>query len=92
MNPIVENKPGAYLVGGEQAGQPEYNSLEVVRGEHGALWSAWRPSLKEFLLIALGHPVRIGILSERQPPIVVEVSKSPVNGKPGIMLATGGYD
>ena len=73
MNPIVERRDGAYIVGGPDAGQPEYLPLEVTRGAHGALWSAWRPSWHELLLILLGRPIRIGILSERQPPIVVEV-------------------
>ena len=71
MNPIRESRSGSWTVGGEQAGQPEYLPLEIVRDEQGALWSAWRANWRERLLILLGYPVRIGILAQRQPPIIV---------------------
>ena len=73
MIAITEKKPGAYIVGGEQAGQPEYFPLEVRRGEHGGLWSGWKPSWRDLWDMLLGYPIRIGILAERQPPIIVTV-------------------
>jgi len=77
MKAIQEKREGAYVVGGEQAGQPEYLPLEVRRCEQGALWSAWKPSWKEWLQILLGEPIRVGILAQRQPPIMVVVEPRP---------------
>ena len=71
MIAIREKRPGSYIVGGKQAGQPEYLPLEVVRGEEGALWSAWKPSWSEWWAMLLGSPIRIGILTKAQPPIIV---------------------
>jgi hypothetical protein len=71
MRAIQERRPGSFIVGGEQAGQPQYFPLEVIRCGDGALWSAWRPSFVESIKILFGAPIRVGILSERQPPIVV---------------------
>lgn len=74
MEAIQEKKEGAYLVGGEQAGQPEYFPLEVRRGTDGALWSAWVPSWSDIWRMLFGNPIRIGVLSEKQPPIIVLVN------------------
>jgi len=73
MEAIQEKREGAYIVGGKQAGQPEYFPLEVRRCEQGALWSAWKPSWKDWFMMLFGRPIRIGILAERQPPILVMV-------------------
>lgn len=71
MRAIEENRPLAFIVGGPQAGQPEYFPLEVTRGPDGALWSAWRPGLLERMRLLFGTPIRVGILSKLQPPIIV---------------------
>jgi hypothetical protein len=74
MRAIREKQKGSYLVGGEQAGQPEYFPLEVRRGPDGALWSAWEPSWRDWFLMLFGRPVRVGVLANRQPPILVLVN------------------
>lgn len=71
MEALREHHDGSWVVGGVDAGQPEYFPLEIRRGPEGALWSAWRPSLKERFLVLLGRPLRIGILANKQPPIIV---------------------
>lgn len=71
MEALQEHREGSWTVGGPAAGQPEYFPLEISRGPEGALWSAWRPSLKERLRILFGAPLRIGILANKQPPIMV---------------------
>ena len=73
MQPVTENKQGSWVVGGEQAGQPEYLPLEIRRGEEGALWSSWVPSWRERLSLLFGGRVRLGILSTKQPPVFVTV-------------------
>lgn len=73
MKAISEKKKGSYVVGGKQAGQPEYYPLEVVRTDDGALLSSWKPSWSDVWNMVRGKPIRVGILSERQPPIWVEV-------------------
>ena len=83
MKAITEKRPGAYIVGGEQAGQPEYYPLEVVRGGEGALWSAWKPSWREWWMMLTGAPVSIGILARQQPPIIVEVAPPPPKPEAG---------
>ena len=71
MKPLNTGAKGAYIVGGEQAGQPEYLPLEVVRGEDGTLWSCWKPSWRERFMLLLGAPISVGILAQRQPPVMV---------------------
>lgn len=75
MEAIAENKKGSYVVGGEQAGQPQYFPLEIKRGEEGALWSAWKPSWSDIFWMMMGMPIRLGILADRQPPIFLKVGK-----------------
>jgi len=74
MKAIETKARGAYVVGGEQAGQPEYLPLEVVRGEEGALWSCWKPSWRERFMLLMGVPIAVGILTQKQPPIMVRLS------------------
>ena len=71
MIAIEEGREGAYLVGGDQAGQPEYFALEVRRCPQGSLWSAWKPSWKDWWKMLRGEPIRVGVWSQRQPPILV---------------------
>ncbi len=74
MKAIQEGKLGAYSVGGPAAGQPEYFPLEVCRGEDGALWCGWKPSWKDVWAMVCGHPIRIGLMVIRQPPIIVTMA------------------
>lgn len=78
MEAVIEKRKGAYLVGGPQVGQPEYFPLEVVRGTDGALWSAWRPNDAELALIVAGEPIRVGVLGQRQVPIMVTMAEPEV--------------
>lgn len=77
MQAIVESKPGSWNVGGPAAGQPEYLPLEVTRGDEGELWSQWRPNPTELYALHHGAPIRIGLLCQRQPPIIVEIGPIP---------------
>lgn len=54
-------------------GYGDIADLEAVRGNDGALYSAWRPNWRERIFVALGLPVCVGVLSQRQPPITVIV-------------------
>ena len=83
MQPIAENCPGSWSVGGPAAGQPEYLPLEVTRGEEGALWSQWRPSAADMEALRLGAPIRVGLLAQRQPAIIVEVGEAQKLQPPG---------
>lgn len=66
--------PQAFVAKGYE--HPELGTiadLPVVRGIDGALYSAWLPSWREWWRVLLGAPVVIGVLQQRQPPIMVEV-------------------
>ena len=85
MKAISTGAKGAHVVGGPQAGQPEYLPLEVVRGEEGALWSCWKPSIRERIMLLLGSDIAVGILAHKQPPIMVRLSarrKPSAGGRP----------
>lgn len=39
---------------------------------HGAMFSYWRPSLRERLAILFGGHVRLGVFGDRHPPVSVD--------------------
>jgi hypothetical protein len=47
--------------------------LSACRGTDGAIYSLWRPSIKERLQMLFGRPIVLGVLSDRQPPVSVTV-------------------
>ncbi len=64
-------------------GYEDIADLSVVRGDDGALYSLWRPSIKERVRIAFGVPVAVGVLSQCQPPITVVVGENNVPASGG---------
>lgn len=67
-------------------GRGEIADLHATRGEDGALYSLWRPSIFERVCLIFGAPVAVGVLSERQPPIAVKVGEGNIPLRAGALL------
>jgi hypothetical protein len=70
-------------------GVGEIADLSAVRGDDGALYSLWRPSLRELWRMICGHPVTLGVLSQRQPPVTVAVGADSIPG--AVLVPTGRF-
>lgn len=80
MNPIRLNGE-TRVVGGAQAGQPQYHPLSIrdmpaeLVGADGSISigncmvTAWRPTADEFARLMAGAPVYLSILGDRWPPV-----------------------
>lgn len=62
--------------------------LEGVRGQDGAIYSCWKPSLRERFHLLFGQPVIVGVLSDRQPPLCVKVGRENIALAPGSTAPT----
>jgi hypothetical protein len=49
--------------------------LGIYHAEDGALYSIWRPTWRERLSLIFGKPIVVGVLSNRQPPMTVQVGE-----------------
>lgn len=81
MIPIVKKGWTMY-----RGNRPEIADLHATRGEDGALYSLWRPSLFERVCLVFGAPVAVGVLSERQPPIAVKVGEANIPLRAALLL------
>jgi len=65
-------------LGREDSAVGTIQDLEGVRGVDGAIYSCWKPSLREKVRLLLGHPVVVGVISPKQPPICVKVGREQI--------------
>lgn len=82
------------VVGGAQAGQPEYRPLSIrdmpaeltlADGSvkvANAMVTAWLPTQAELDQLNAGHPILLSILGDRWPPANIWVSDCPVTIPP----------
>ncbi len=78
MNPSPTNHPNAIIAGGyDHPRVGNIENLEIIRCNDGALYSAWRPTWREVFRILFGARLWIGVLGDRQPPLIVMASYWP---------------
>ena len=52
--------------------------LDIHVGDDGALYSSWKPSWQERLMVLIGKPIVVGVLAKQQPPITLLVGEEHV--------------
>jgi len=76
MKPILTKQTTAILGApkGWDDSKGPCHGLPIVEA-HGNLYSYWKPTLKERLLLMIGRPITLVVLSSSHPPVALEVQK-----------------
>jgi hypothetical protein len=74
MKPIKMPHSNRNFTAPERWDQGKYGVCEhlPVTEKEGILYSYWKLSLKEWFQILIGRPIRLSIISETQPPVMLD--------------------
>lgn len=80
MKPMNPRRTTFTATGYEHPVVGAIRDLAIFTGSDDALYSWWRPTLRERISLIFGKPIVIGVLSGRQPPMTVLVGEGSVPG------------